>query len=93
MDGYRGMSVNALDPKRGTWRQTYVDQTGLFATFEGGLRDGNFVFDSLPEQGSVPTRMIFDRIEKDLLEWHVERQSKKTAQWTTTIKMSYKRRQ
>lgn len=42
---YAGESLNAFDPARGVWHQTWVDNGGLLLLLEGGLRDGRMVME------------------------------------------------
>jgi hypothetical protein len=91
-EGYGGMSVSTLDARRGTWRQTWVDQTGRFVTCEGGLVGSKFVFTTLPEKKLPVTKLIFDEMDKDRLTWHVERKNPKSGNFETVIKMVYTRK-
>ncbi|WP_418318984.1 hypothetical protein [Piscinibacter sakaiensis] len=43
--GYRGESLNAYDPGRKRWHQTWVDNKGGVLLLEGGLRNGNMVLE------------------------------------------------
>jgi hypothetical protein len=45
----RGRSLNAWDPARRRWHQTWMDSTGSTLLLDGGLRDGAMVM-----EGSVP---------------------------------------
>ena len=41
--GYSGESLNIYDATRKVWHQSWVDNTGLLPTLEGGIRDGAMV--------------------------------------------------
>ena len=43
--GYRGESLNAWDPGRQVWHQTWVDSGGTLLLLEGGLKDGSMVME------------------------------------------------
>lgn len=41
--GYSGESLNIYDAARKVWHQTWVDNSGLLLTLEGGMHDGAMV--------------------------------------------------
>ena len=43
--GSSGESLNIYDASRKVWHQTWVDNSGLLLTLEGGLRDGAMVLE------------------------------------------------
>ncbi len=43
--GYHGQSLNIFDASRGTWHQTWVDNSGMLLRLDGGLRDGVMVLE------------------------------------------------
>ncbi len=43
--GYSGESLNAYDPGRKVWHQTWVDSTGTLLLLEGGVREGRMVLE------------------------------------------------
>lgn len=50
--GYRGESLNAYDPARRVWHQTWVDTGGLLLRLEGGWRGDRMVLEG--ETGAAP---------------------------------------
>jgi hypothetical protein len=42
---YSGESLNAYDPGRKVWHQTWVDSAGTLLLLEGGIRDGSMVLE------------------------------------------------
>jgi hypothetical protein len=55
--GYSGESLNAYDPVRKLWHQTWVDSDGLTLLLEGGLRNGSMVLEgSTANAAGAPTR-------------------------------------
>lgn len=59
--GYRGQSFNIYDATRQLWHQTWVDNTGLLLTIEGGLRDGSMVMTGTRAR-QTPQGEVLDRI-------------------------------
>ena len=60
-DAFDGLSVQRPDPVTGGWRQTWVDSTGSYWAFLGGLRsDGTFVL-------GTPDRVDADRLHKRMI--------------------------
>jgi len=43
--GYSGESLNAYDPTRGVWHQTWVDSSGALLLLEGGMRGTSMVLE------------------------------------------------
>jgi hypothetical protein len=41
--GVEGHSLNAWDPERGCWHQTWIDSTGGVLLLDGGVREGAMV--------------------------------------------------
>lgn len=55
--GYAGESLNAYDPSRGLWQQTWVDNGGLLLLMDGSLVDASMVMaSSASEQGGSAKR-------------------------------------
>jgi hypothetical protein len=45
--GVEGHSLNAWDPERGCWHQTWVDSTGGILLLDGAYRDGAMVLEGI----------------------------------------------
>lgn len=59
---YRGESFNTFDTRTGRWHQSWVDNGGLLALFDGGLEHGAMVLvgDGVSPQGApAKQRMTF----------------------------------
>jgi len=89
---YLGLSHTVLVPDRG-WCQTWVDSSGLYLDFEGGVVDGvptlrrDAVIDGTP----VRQRMTFTDIAADSLVWQWWRAPAGTAEWTVQWRLNYSR--
>ena len=81
------------DPSTGGWRQTWVDSTGSYWAFVGGLRrDGTFLLGT-PDRVDAEQlfkRMIFSDIGPDGFEWTWE-SSPDRRTWTPTWAITYRR--
>jgi len=54
--GVRGVSLNAWDPDRGVWHQTWMDSTGSTLLLDGGLQDGQMVLEGPTDSGDTAQR-------------------------------------
>jgi hypothetical protein len=92
-DAFDGLSVSVPDPVTGGWRQTWVDSTGSYWAFLGGLRtDGTFVLGT-PDRvdaDRLHKRMIFSDIGPDGFGWRWE-SSPDRRQWTLKWAITYRR--
>lgn len=70
--GFRGHSVSVFDERMGLWRQTWVDSSGAFLYFTGGLQGDTMELRTDPverESETVLNRMVFKDIEPNSLRW------------------------
>jgi hypothetical protein len=91
---YRGESFNAWDSRTRRWHQTWVDNGGLVALFDGGLRDGAMVLegDGADAQGSFRSRMTFTPLADGRVRQHWERSRDSGATWSTLFDGYYSRK-
>jgi len=94
--GYTGTSFTTFDRARGAWHQTWVDNTGSVAVFEGNLdASGNLVLLRVPMPGdpdALDRRMSYRRQADGSVRQIVERSTDSGATWTTSIDLNYVRR-
>lgn len=87
MPGFSGRSVSVYAVKAGVWRQTWVDDTGAYLTFEGGKKGEEFVLEQvLPAPGM---RMRFTKIKEDSFVWIWE--EKTTSGYALKWRLDYRR--
>jgi len=94
--GYTGTSFTTFDRARGVWHQTWVDNTGSVAVFEGSIdASGDLVLLRVPMPGDPDTsrrRMSYRRQPDDSVRQIVERSTDGGATWKTGIDLRYVRR-
>ena len=91
---FSGLSLSVPDPLTGHWRQTWVDSTGSYWAFVGGLRsDGTFVFGTTDrvDADQLYKRMIFSDIGPHAFAWRWEGSPDRRS-WTQKWAIKYLRR-
>jgi len=90
---WSGMSVSVFDRHLERWHQTWVDESGAYWHFVGGLVDGNPSFGTpVPvDADQVYKRMVFSDIGDDGFQWRWE-SSPDLASWTVNWEIAYSRR-
>jgi hypothetical protein len=86
---WAGHSISAFQD--GAWRQAWVDDSGAFLAFRGGMQDGKMVLLGEPRAG-VRMRMVFSAIGRDALHWSWERSEDGEKSWTPVMTIDYRRR-
>jgi hypothetical protein len=84
---WAGRSYSSWQPKRGVWRQTWVDDSGSYLAFTGGSADGVMTLvgeERKTDDGIVQMRMVFSDVTPDSLHWEWQRT---TDAWATSIVM------
>lgn len=94
--GYRGHSFNIYDATRQVWHQSWVDNSGLLLTIEGGLVDGSMVMTGTRNR-KTPRGEVLDRISWTPLEdgsvrqvWEIS--SDDGASWNPIFDGNYRRK-
>lgn len=89
----RGMSVSTISAETGLWHQTWVDDSGGYLDFRGGLRDGEMVLEreATREEATFSQRMLWTDIRPDSLEWRWQRSTDAGETWETVWAVSYRR--
>jgi hypothetical protein len=91
---FSGLSVSVFDARTGEWRQTWVDSTGSYWHFVGGLQpDGSFVFatPTRVDAEQVFKRMTFFDVAPDTFRWRWE-SSPDGVEWKELWAIAYQRR-
>jgi hypothetical protein len=92
-DSLRGMSVSVFDSREACWKQTWVDDTGSYLDFRGGLNGAEMHLSrELIQDGEEwLQRMVFCNIEDDRFDWLWQR-TRGHGSWETLWEISYERR-
>jgi len=90
--GLNGHSVSTWSPKLKKWRQTWVDNSGTYLDFVGGMEGDNMVLynERANDTMTVYYRMVFSDITDDSMTWVWER-SKDKKTWKRMMELFYKR--
>jgi hypothetical protein len=93
-DTLRGMSVSTVSPETGDWRQTWVDDSGSYLDFRGGMCDGAMVLEreGIVGGATMRQRMVWRDIGPQALTWLWERSYDAGATWRTLWLIRYRRR-
>ena len=89
-----GHSVSTFDRASKRWKQAWVDNTGAYLDFTGGIEDGRMVFAREAERDGKKfrQRMVFDEVRADGLKWRWQRSDDGGASWQTQWEIDYRRR-
>ena len=88
-----GMSVSTYSTKREQWEQTWVDNTGSYLDFTGGLVGDRMILsrESVDGEGNpIHHRMVFYDIEENSLNWDWE-SSPDGKEWNLLWRIHYSR--
>lgn len=92
----KGMSVSTWNIRTKQWDQTWVDNTGGYLAFTGGLEGERMILarSGVNAKGqAVRQRMVFYNISKDQLDWNWEGSTDDGKTWTVNWQIHYVRRQ
>ena len=91
---FLGRSLSLHDERSGVWRQTWVDSSGAYLVFAGGLEDGQMILTTEPVDRNdeiVVNRMVFRDIEEDSLSWAWQGSRDGGDSWTDLWNIEYRR--
>jgi hypothetical protein len=94
--GVTGTSLNAYDPERDRWHQTWIDNTGGLLQLDGGWKDDRMVLvgQDAPSPGAPPTlqRISWQPLPDGRVRqlWEASKDAGRT--WTTAFDGTYSRR-
>jgi hypothetical protein len=88
-----GRSVSTFDRLTRRWKQTWVDNTGSYLDFTGGLREGHMHFAREAETtgGKFHQRMIWQEVKRDSMKWLWQRSDDGGRTWATQWEIDYRR--
>jgi hypothetical protein len=89
---WSGLSVSVHDGRRG-WRQTWVDSTGNYWTFDGAPHPEGFSFSTTEDEDGrrVDKRMVFSGIADERFAWRWERSFDRGRTWEVLWTIRYDR--
>ena len=92
--GYSGESLNIYDAARKVWHQSWVDNTGLLLTLEGGMRDGAMVLEgqTLGADGHATKQRITWTPNKDGSVRQLWEATNAQGEWTVSFDGKYTRK-
>lgn len=91
---FMGRSLSVYDEKEGLWRQTWVDSSGGYLVFTGGMNHGEMELRtaSVERDGeTVVSRMVFTDIAANSLTWHWQGSRDGGETWKELWTISYVR--
>ena len=88
-----GRSVSMYDARAKRWKQVWVDNTGAWLDFTGGLENGRMVFsrEAGRDGKRFRQRMVFDDVTRDALTWRWQRSDDAGRTWKTLWEIAYRR--
>jgi hypothetical protein len=92
---WAGRSFSSWQATLGKWRQTWVDDSGSFLAFTGGIEDGEMRLYGEPrtvKEASFQMRMVFKNISAESLRWEWQRSTDSWATSTVMMTVDYARR-
>lgn len=91
----RGVSHSVYSARQKMWKQTWVDNSGGYLDFTGGMADGEMTLSrSFTGPGGKQglQRMVFFNIQQDSLDWRWESSTDDGKTWTLQWKVHYSRK-
>lgn len=92
---FQGRSLSVYDEEAGLWRQTWVDSSGGYLVFSGGLVGDEMELRTAAVERngeSLVNRMVFSGITTDSLTWHWQGSRDGGQSWNELWTISYTRR-
>lgn len=90
-----GKSFSVYNPNKKLWQQTWVDNTGIYLDFTGGLDDGKMILSRLltTKDGKVfNQRMVFHNIRQNEFWWNWEQSTDDGKTWNLLWMIHYSRK-
>ncbi len=88
---FAGMSISIWDAKAGSWRQTWVDNSGGYMPFTGGPSPEGFQFRLDNPADNRTMRMIWKNVKNDSLDWHWQQSKDGGKTWQDRWVIHYRR--
>lgn len=91
---FQGRSLSVYDETAALWRQTWVDSSGGYLVFTGGMNGQDMELRTAPvdrEGETVVSRMVFTDIAVNSLTWHWQGSRDGGETWNELWTISYQR--
>lgn len=88
---WSGRSWSMWIPAREVWRQTWVDDSGAYLAFTGGMEAGQMKLTGEPSPDGKTMRMVFADITRDHISWRWEATRDGGATWRAMMRIEYHR--
>lgn len=91
---WAGASYSSWQPALSQWRQTWVDDSGGYLAFQGGLEHGTMTLYGEPREAGgkrFQMRMVFRDVTADTLRWEWQRSEDDWATVAPMIAIDYRR--
>ena len=92
--GFEGKSVTAFNPFTKKWQQTWVDNSGAYLNFKGGMEGEKMILSRKAkgkEGKEVFQRMVWYNISENSFYWSWESSTDKGKTWQLLWKIHYQR--
>ncbi|QJR16012.1 hypothetical protein [Usitatibacter palustris] len=88
-----GRSFSQFDTATKQWKQTWVDNTGGYLDFNGGIVEGQMQFwrDVQKDGKKIRSRMVWRDVKTDTLTWLWQSSADEGKTWKTLWEIAYKR--
>jgi hypothetical protein len=91
----KGESWSMYNVQKGKWQQTWIDNSGNYMLFEGGMKNGNMElsFEQPGKDGKVVIMsMLYYNITANEFDWDWRSSNDNGKTWTSKWKIHYKRK-
>ncbi len=91
---FHGRSLSVYDANAGVWKQTWVDDSGGYLDFTGGMEGDRMILgrDAVVGGKNVKQRMVFFNIKDSSFDWDWEVSTDGGETWLTRWQIHYERR-
>ena len=95
-NAFTGESWSVYNPATKKWQQTWVDNQGGYIVLTGAYQDGRMILTTeavkMPDGTTKQSRMVFDNITPDSLDWDWEATTDEGKNWKNNWRIKYKRK-
>ena len=91
---FEGKSYSVYNPEKKMWQQTWVDNSGNYMLFTGGMQDDKMILKRKTQNEDGDTinfRMVFYDIKSDSFNWDWQRSTDNGEKWDLIWSIKYNR--